>query len=141
MTEKKLDSDRQAVLDAERAVNEQYLYEIEQSLAKQPKHINQVAIAQSQRWTESSLPRPRIDHNATAAIIGRVALHKGHPYSDDLGQTFYVASWRVERDEFETVNWAAPVAGLYFEGHSSEYPIASSIGDRLSDLSPNLSHT
>ncbi|MCQ3811100.1 MAG: AAA family ATPase [Acidimicrobiia bacterium] len=130
MTENKLDPARQAVLDAERAINEQYQDEIRRLLARQPGLIKQVAITQSQQWTESSLPRPEIDSTATTAIIGRVALNRDHPYSDDLGQTFYIAGWRIKNDGLETVNWAAPVASLFFEGRSSVYPIASSLRGR-----------
>ena len=130
MTEMKLDPDRQAVLDSERAVNEQYLNEIKRLLAKQPGLIKNIAIAQSQQWTESSLPRPKVDRTATVAIIGRVVLDEDHSYSDILGQTFYIAGWRIENDGLETVNWAAPVASLFFEGRSSEYPISPSVKGR-----------
>lgn len=119
--------DHQAVLDAERAVNEQYLQEIERLLREQPDLIKQIAVVQSQHWTTSSLPQPGIDRGATAAVIGRVALEDGHPYSDVMGKTFYVAGWRVEKDGFETVNWAAPIASLYFEGRAADFPIASSL--------------
>ncbi|WP_420444413.1 hypothetical protein [Candidatus Poriferisodalis sp.] len=130
MTDTKHDQDHRAELDAERAVNEQYLAEIERLLDKQPHLVKQIAVVQSQQWTTSSLPRPGIDRGATAAVIGRVALEDDHPYSDVMGQTFYIAGWRVEKDGFETVNWAAPIASLYFEGRSSGYPIASSVTGR-----------
>lgn len=133
MTENASDSDRQAVLDAERAINEQYQQAINQKLAEQPNLIRQVATAQSQIWPTSSLPRPKIDHKATIAIIGRVALDEDHPESDVLAQTFYVAGWRIEPKDgvaFETVNWAAPVASLFFEGRSSDDPAASSVAGR-----------
>lgn len=133
MTENAIDSDRQAVLDAERAINEQYQQAINQKLAEQPNLFRQVATAQSQIWTTSSLPRPKIDRTATIAIIGRVALDEDHPESDALAQTFYVAGWRIEPKDgvaFETVNWAAPVASLFFEGRSSDDPAASSVAGR-----------
>ena len=122
--------DHQAVLDAERAVNEQYLSEVERLLDRQPHVAKQFAVPQSQQWTSSSQPRPIIDSRATAAVIGRVALEDGHPYSDDLNPTFYVAGWRVEKNGFETVNWAAPIASLYFDGRSSSHQIASSVHGR-----------
>ena len=130
MTEKKLDPERQKTLDAERAVNEQYMEAIKRKLDEYPNLIKQVAITQSQQWTESSLPRPEIGRTATIAIVGRVALNDGHPYSDDLGQTVYIAGWHIKNDGFETVNWAAPVASLFFEGRSSAYPIAPSVEGR-----------
>ena len=119
--------DRQAILDAERAVNEQYIDEIERLLKAQPDLIKQISVMQSQQWTTSDLPRPGIDRGATSAVIGRVALEEGHPYSDVMGRTFYVAGWRVEKDGFETVNWAAPIASLFFEGKSAKFEIASSV--------------
>jgi DNA helicase-2/ATP-dependent DNA helicase PcrA len=130
MTNNSSEPERQPVLDAERAVNEQYLQEIERLLAEQPHLMKQISIVQSQQWTTSSLPRPGIDRGATAAVIGRVALNEDHPYSDTIGHTFYIAGWRVEKDGFETVNWAAPIASLYFEGRASEFPIASSVVGR-----------
>ncbi len=130
MTDTPRDQDHQAELDAERAVNEQYLAEIERLLDKQPHLVKQIAVVQSQQWTTSALPRPGIDRGATAAVIGRVALEDDHLYSGVMGQSFYIAGWRVEKDSFETVNWAAPAASLYFEGRSSEYPIAASVAGR-----------
>lgn len=120
-------TDHQAILDAERAVNEQYIEEIERIIKGQPDLIKQISVMQSQQWTTSDLPRPGIDRGATSAVIGRVALEDGHPYSDVMGRTFYVAGWRVEKDGFETVNWAAPVASLFFEGKSAQFEIASSV--------------
>ncbi len=130
MTDTTHGQDHQNALHAERAVNEQYMKEIERLLAEQPHLVKQIDIIQSQQWTTASLPRPGIDRRATAAVIGRVALEKGHPYSDDLGQTFYIAGRHVKKDGFETVNWAAPIASLFFEGRSSEYPIASAVTGR-----------
>lgn len=130
MTDTTDDRDRQVVLDAERAVNEQYLDEIERVLEEQPHLVKQISVVQSQHWTTSSLPRPGIDRDATTGVIGRVALESDHPYSDLMGQTFYIAGWHVENDGFETVNWAAPIASLYFEGRSSGHEIASSVTGR-----------
>ena len=130
MTDTTHDQYHRAELDAERAVNEQYLAEIERLLDKEPKLVKQIAVVQSQQWTTSSLPLPGIDRGATAAVIGRVALEDNHPYSDMMGQTFYIAGWHVEKDGFETINWAAPIASLYFEGRSSGHPIASSMTGR-----------
>ena len=131
MTGTSPDADRQAVLDAERAVNERYRKEIEQLLEKQPDLIKQVATAQSQVWTDSSLPRSRIaDHVANTAIIGRVALGDEHPKSDILGQDFYIAGWHIELDGLEAVNWAAPVASLFFEGRQSSDQAAQFLAGR-----------
>ena len=127
--------DRQAVLDAERAVNEQYSREVEALLTKQSHRFKQLAVVQSHLWTSASLPQSRIDRGATDAVMGRVALEEGHPYSDSMGSTFYVAGWRIEpkeTDGFETVNWAAPIAGLFFEGRSAGHEIASSVIARRS---------
>jgi hypothetical protein len=120
-------ADRQAVLDAERAINEQYLREIERLLEEQPHLIKQISVVQSQHWTTSSLPRPGIDAGAVSAVIGRVALEEGHPYADSLGDSFYIAGWRIEKGDFETVNWAAPIASLFFEGRASKYELAPSL--------------
>ena len=130
MTDTTHEQDHQTVLDAERAVNEQYLSEIERLLDEQPHLVKQIAVVQSQQWTTTSLPRPGIDRGATAAVIGRVALEDGHSYSDMMGPTFYIAGWHVEKDGFETVNWAAPIASLYFEGRCSGHEIASSVTGR-----------
>lgn len=121
------DVDRQAVLDAERSINEQYLREIERLIEQQPQLIRQISVLQSQHWTTSSLPRHGIDAGAGSALIGRVALEEGHPYADSLGDSFYIASWRIEKGDFETVNWAAPIASLFFEGRSSKYELAPSL--------------
>ena len=130
MTDTTPDPNHKAVLDAERAVNEQYLEEIGRLIKEQPHLLKQIAVVQSQHWTRSSLPRPGIDRGATAAVIGRVALEDGHPYSDLMDQTFYIAGWHVEKNGFETINWAAPIASLYFEGRASEHEIASSVTGR-----------
>jgi len=124
------DQDHQAVLDAERAVNEQYLNELERRLAEQSHLFRQITVVQSHAWTTSSLPRPSIDRGATAAVIGRVALEGDHPCSDMLGQTFYIAGRYVKTDGFEAINWAAPIASLYFEGRSSAHEIASAVTGR-----------
>ena len=50
-------------------------------------------------------------------MIGRVALEPGHPDADLIGESFYIAGWRPgDPDEigFEVVNWAAPIAALFF---------------------------
>src|SRR5947208_1543459 len=112
---------RKETLDAERAVNEEYMREIETLLKRQPELFRQIVLIRSQQWTQTALPKPGIDSGAVSAVVGRVALDEDHPYSDSLGDTFYVASWRVESDGFETVNWAAPIASLFFEGRSSKY--------------------
>lgn len=119
MTEKELDPERQKTLDAERAVNEQYIEAIKRKLDEYPNLVKQVAITQNQRWTESSQFGSAVGPSATSAIIGRVALDEDHPKSDLLGQDFYIAGWRIEIDGLETVNWAAPVASLFFEGRLS----------------------
>jgi DNA helicase-2/ATP-dependent DNA helicase PcrA len=120
-------ANHQATLDAERAVNEQYRSTMERMLAAQPHLTNPLSVTRSQVWTTSSLPRPGVGRDITAPVIGRVALEDDHPYSDHLGQTLYVAGWRVEEDDFETVNWAAPIAGLFFEGRSSGYELAPAL--------------
>ena len=130
MTDMTRDQDHRAVLDAERAVNEQYRKEITRLLTEQPHLVRHIALLQSQHWTNSSLPRPGIARGATAAVIGRVALEDGHPYSGMLDQTFYIAGRHVKQDGFEAVNWAAPIASLYFEGRSSGHEIASSVTGR-----------
>lgn len=122
--------DHQAELDAERAVNEQYRREMERKLSQQPHLYRQIAVVQNQPWTETAPLRPGINRGAIGAIIGRVALSDGHLYNDEIGQTFYIAGWRVEKDEYETVNWAAPIARVFFEGRSSEHELASSITAR-----------
>lgn len=119
--------EHQAILDAERAVNEEYLREIEDLLRRQPGIIREISILQSQRWTTAALPHPGVDRGAVSPLIGRVALEDGHPYADFLPDTFYVASWRVEGDDFETVNWTAPVASLFFEGPNADYELAPSL--------------
>jgi hypothetical protein len=119
--------DRKAILQGERAINEEYMRAVGRLLKEQPDIIKQIAIVQSQRWTTSALPRVGIDANAVSAVIGRVALEKGHPFADSLGDSFYIAGWRIEKDDFETVNWAAPIASLFFEGRASEYELAPSL--------------
>ncbi len=127
MTQQTRTASRKDVLDTERAVNEQYMREVETRLRKQRELVKQIVLTRSQNWTGSGLPRPGIDKGAVSAVIGRVALKNGHPFSDSLGDDFYVAGWRVEADGFETVNWAAPIAGLFFEGRASQYELAPSV--------------
>ena len=122
--------DHQSELDAERAINEQYQAHVQRLIRAQPHLAKQIAVVQSQQWTTSSLPRVGIDRGATAAVIGRVALEDGHPYADMMDRTFYIAGWRVEMDGFETVNWAAPIASLFFNGRSSAHEIAPSVNGR-----------
>jgi DNA helicase IV len=118
---------RTQILDAERAVNEQYMREIKSLRKNQSELMKQIVVVRSQQWTGTALPRPGIEAGAVSAVIGRVALEEGHHFSDSLGDNFYVASWRLEAAEFETVNWAAPIASLFFEGRASEYGLAPSV--------------
>ena len=118
------------ILDAERAVNEQYLNEIERLIQNQSQRVRQIAVVQSQRWTNSSPLRLGIDRGAITGVIGRVALKESHPYSDMMDETFYIAGWYVKEDGFEAVNWAAPIASLFFEGRSSRHEIAQSVTGR-----------
>ncbi|MCY3850543.1 MAG: AAA family ATPase [Acidimicrobiaceae bacterium] len=121
---------RQTILDAERAVNEQYLNEIERLIQRHPQRVRQIAVVQSQRWTTSSPLRLGIDRGATTGVIGRVALQESHPYSDMMDQTFYIAGWYAKKDGFEAVNWTAPIASLFFQGRSSKHEIAPSVTGR-----------
>lgn len=119
-----------AILDGERAINEQYLREIEALLQNQPHLMKHIAVLQSQHWTTAALPRPGVDGRAVSAVIGRVALEDDHPFSDTVGTTFYIGGWRIEKDDFETVNWAAPIARLFFEGRASNYELAPAVVGR-----------
>ena len=130
MTDERHNRDHQAVLDAERAVNEQYLREIDQLIAKYPRLVRQIAVTQGQQWLGTAPRPPRIGADAGTGFIGRVSLEQGHPYSDLLAQSFYIASWPVEGDEFQTVSWAADVASVFFEGRASAYPVATSLTGR-----------
>ncbi len=130
MTDRTHDQGRRAVLAAERAVNEQYLREMECRLTEQTRRYKQIAVTRSQRFTSSTPLQPGSNRGRIAAVIGRVALTDDHPYSDEMGQTFYIAGSRLVKDGFETVNWAAPISSLYFEGRSSGHEIASSVTGR-----------
>lgn len=124
------EDDRRAILDAERAVNEQYLRRIDATLRRHPDVVKQIAAARNGLWTGSSETRSSLDPRTQTALIGRVALEKGHPFADVLGDTFYVGAWRFERGrtgDVETVNWAAPIAELFFRGRTSNVEIASSV--------------
>jgi hypothetical protein len=125
MTATEKDDQRRRVLDAERSVNEQYREEIQRKLDEQPGLFRQIGVIQSHHWTRSDLPNPSLDRRAITAVIGRVALEDDHPDSAILGQNFYIAGWRLEMDGFETINWAAPIASLFFKGSKSEDALAS----------------
>lgn len=120
-------ADKKAVLDTERAVNEQYIRLMEEKLEKQPSLIKEISVMQSQHWTTAGLPRPGLDPGALSAVIGRVALEDDHSLDDHVRDSIYIAGWRIETDEFETVNWAAPIASIFFEGRDAPYELASSV--------------
>ena len=109
--------DRQAVLDAERAVNEQYLRAMNDLIERAPEVVRQVSVTQSAIWG-SKLPSAGIGRGAMSPIIGRVAL-AGE--DEDLGDSFYIAGWRQELPDIQAVSWAAPVAKLFFQGNDSNY--------------------
>lgn len=125
---------RKAVLDAERSVNEQYRRHMEELLEREPEVLKQIVVTQSSLWTASA-PKRTLPNAPASPVIGRVALEPGHPDSDLIGESFYIAGWRPgDPDEigFEVVNWAAPIAALFFEGRAAHDSLAALVQGRRS---------
>ena len=102
-------SDYDDALDAERAVNEDYLRRLKEDRGKAAKKVATVGLAANVIWGGAG---PTVAAKRSGALIGRVALGCGEP---DL-RDFYVAPAHVESDDVLVVSWAAPLAGLLFDG-------------------------
>lgn len=111
-------------LQAERGVNEEYLRRLNQWYTGLDKIAQGMAVPQNAIWS-GNIPRSKPADTVIRPIIGRVALGSEDEY---LGSGFYIGPWHQEFDDVQVVNWAAPVAGLYFQGRATkiDYPDPSS---------------
>lgn len=108
--------DHQSALDAERARNEWYLEKLERRLQQGVVLAGSIGVAQNTIWTGTG-----INIAPSRAVVGPLIGRVGLNYADeDLGRSFYIGPWNIEEDNFMVVNWAAPVAQLFFRGSDSE---------------------
>lgn len=104
-------SDHDNALAAERAVNEAYLKQSEEDNGRAATRAATVGMAANVIWGGDA---PRVARRRSGALIGRVALE----CEDSELQDFYVAPAHVESVTMLIVSWAAPLAGLLFEGRN-----------------------
>ena len=102
-------SDYDDALEAERAINEDYLRRLKEDWGKAAKKVAAVGMAANVIWGGVG---PKVAAKRSGALIGRVALDCGEP---DL-RDFYVAPAHVSSDDVLVVSWVAPLAGLLFDG-------------------------
>lgn len=115
-----------AALQAERAVNELYQRKMRDSIAGQVRVARERATTRNQLWTNPVIPTP-LAQLVLIPLVGRVAL----AHEDTLlGRGFYIGPWHQEWDRVQVVSWAAPVASLFYSGHSSADSLAGDITAR-----------
>ncbi len=96
-------------LAAERAINETYLRQLKEDWGKAATKVATVGMAANVIWGGAG---PKVAAKRSGALIGRVALDCEEP---DL-RDFYVAPAHVANGRVLVVSWAAPLAGLLFDG-------------------------
>ena len=102
-------------LEAERAVNEQYMRRVDAAVARHGINATQVATPRNSVMHGQGA-RPAVARANFGPIEGRVALD----INDELlGQGFYVGPRNEEWEGVLVVSFAARVASLYFEGRRS----------------------
>lgn len=124
--------DKKAELDAERAINEQYIRRMEQLIKSEPNIIKSVSVSQSANWTGTA-PKGTLPRNVVSPIVGRVVLDPNHPELGVLGDNLYIVGYRPGMpDELgvEFINWAAPIAVLFFQGREASDGLASFVHGR-----------
>ncbi len=117
-------------LEAERGVNEEYLRRLRAWYADLDDIARRMAIPQNTVWG-GGIPNPKPAETVIRPLIGRVGLDHEDAL---LGRDYYIGSWYLEFDDVVVVNWAAPVAGLFFLGRASSVtdPAAASCLGRRS---------
>ena len=103
--------DRRDDLAAERATNEAYLRLCDEATARTARTAGAVAAPANTIWGGRQAA-PSGTGRAFGPLIGRVALDSGDGELTD----FYVAPRHVDYDRALFVSWAAPLAGLFFDG-------------------------
>jgi hypothetical protein len=114
-------------LQMERGTNEQYMRRLNQGNAA----------AQGSVVANTALPRNSQFHGTVAGgpkkgppakpLIGRIALD--HEDSD-LGESFYIGSGRLDVDGIQVIEWAAPMAQLFYKGPEANVDIADNLAAR-----------
>jgi len=107
-------TDRNEVLAAERAINEQY----------RTKVAEVTSLSRNSIWASGTITTGSA-RGEIAPVVGRVALDGSMEVVDG---ELYVGPRILELDaEVTVVSWAAPVAQLFFKGRQSDYPAASTV--------------
>lgn len=96
-------------LAAERSNNEAYLRRLQREQSRGTRRMATVGMPANVAWGGAGAQRAA---KRSGALIGRVALDCEDP---DL-QDFYVAPSHVDNGRVLVVSWAAPLAGLLFQG-------------------------
>ena len=132
MSSSNISPDKQVVLDAERAINEQYIRRMEQLIKDEPTIIKSISVAQNAIWLGAK-PKTGLPQSHVSPIVGRVVLDSNHPETAMLGDNLYVVGYRPgDPDEMgvEFINWAAPIAVLFFEGSDAKDGLAPFVHGR-----------
>lgn len=108
------------ILNAERAVNEEYLRELRAWYDGLGDIARHTAVPFNTVWAGGGAIKVRPSKSVIGPIVGRVALDFNDPL---LGTDFYIATWYLElNDGTVVVNWTSQVARLIFEGRASGWP-------------------
>lgn len=127
------DAAREALAE-ERAVNERYLREARDLVARMGKIAVGLPRARNEIWAGTPI-KPAVSRDIVAPLVGRVALD-----ADDalLGDGFYIGSWHQEWDGTQVISWVAPVACLFYSGPHAVDPLAPDVAARRTFTSQAL---
>ena len=75
MSSSNISPDKQVVLDAERAINEQYIRRMEQLIKDEPTIIKSISVAQNAIWLGAK-PKTGLPQSHVSPIVGRVVTNE-----------------------------------------------------------------
>ncbi len=135
--------ERRRTLEAERAVNHEYLRAMRELVEQSPDMARLVSTTRNRAWTGSGSYRT-VGREVVRPVVGRVALDRDDP---DLGRSFYIGPWRRELGQVQVVSWAASVASAFYQERPSSETLDAGVvarrsfsttDDDLTDFEDNL---
>ena len=118
-------TDRDEVLQSERAVNERYRTRTMRDLDETRTIVGRETALPANTYWSTGGARVTAPRGTLHPIVGRVAFDPSEdcPVEGDL----YIGPWFQELEGFTVVNWSAPVASLFFRGRDSADEAAGSV--------------
>jgi DNA helicase II / ATP-dependent DNA helicase PcrA len=118
-------TDRNEILAAERAINEQYRTKVGQELAETARAVAEVtSLSRNSIWATGTIATGSAK-GEIAPVVGRVALDGTEEVVDG---ELYIGPRILELDpEVTVVSWATPVAQLFYNGRRCDDPAASTV--------------